>query len=417
MENQKKNSIFAAPGGKSYLIPFILVSSLFLMWGFAHGLLDVLNKHFQEAFTMSKAESGLVQFSTYIAYGLIAFPAGMFMRRFGYQKGIILGLVVYAIGAFSFIPAAFGSSPVPFLIALFIVACGLCMLETAANPYSTVLGPEESASRRLNLSQSLNGLGWVLGPLVGGYLILGAEAGDAMALAKPYILVGVCVIIITLFFLFVKLPDIKEGAAEEGHEPAPSTNSVPASSTASTKSLWQHKHFVLAFVAQIMYMIAQTGIFALFINYVMELDDTITKVQASQYLAFGGMALFMIGRLSGSMLMARFQANKLLATYASISTICMVLVVLNIGYISLVALCTCFFFMSIMFPTIYALGLANMGEHTKRAASFLTMAVAGGAFSAIIMGAVGEENMAIGFIIPLVCFVFILFYAAKGYKM
>jgi FHS family L-fucose permease-like MFS transporter len=416
MENtKKKKSLFAAPNGKSYLIPFILVSSLFLMWGFAHGLLDVLNKHFQEAFTMSKAESGLVQFSTYIAYGLIAFPAGMFMRRFGYQKGIILGLIVYAIGAFSFIPAAFGSSPIPFLIALFIVACGLCMLETAANPYSTVLGPKESGSRRLNLSQSLNGLGWVLGPLVGGYLILGAEEGDAMALAKPYILVGICVVIITLLFFFVKLPDIKEGATEE-QASSSSTDSATAT-TVSTKSLWQHKHFVLAFIAQIMYMIAQTGIFALFINYVMELDPTITKVQASQYLAFGGMALFMIGRLSGSMLMARFQANKLLATYATISAICMVLVVMNIGYISLFALCTCFFFMSIMFPTIYALGLANMGEHTKRAASFLTMAVAGGAFSAILMGALGEENMAVGFTIPLVCFVFILFYGIKGYKM
>lgn len=412
MENKKKKSLFAAPNGKSYLIPFILVSSLFLMWGFAHGLLDVLNKHFQEAFTMSKAESGLVQFSTYIAYGLIAFPAGMFMRKFGYQKGIILGLIVYAIGAFSFIPAAFGSSPIPFLIALFIVACGLCMLETAANPYSTVLGPKESASRRLNLSQSLNGLGWVLGPLVGGYLILGAEEGDAMALAKPYILVGVCVVIITFLFLLVKLPDIKESTTEEGV-----SSTETATHTASTKSLWKHKHFVLAFIAQIFYMIAQTGIFALFINYVMELDPTITKVQASQYLAFGGMALFMIGRLSGSMLMARFQANKLLATYATISAICMVLVVMNIGYISLVALCTCFFFMSIMFPTIYALGLANMGEHTKRAASFLTMAVAGGAFSAIIMGALGEQNMAVGFTIPLICFLFILFFAAKGYKM
>lgn len=414
MENSKKKSIFAAPNGKSYLIPFILVSSLFLMWGFAHGLLDVLNKHFQEAFTMTKAESGLVQFSTYIAYGLIAFPAGMFMRRFGYQKGIIMGLIVYAIGAFSFIPAAFGSSPIPFLIALFIVACGLCMLETAANPYSTVLGPKESASRRLNLSQSLNGLGWVLGPLVGGYLILGAEEGDAMALAKPYILVGVCVIIITLLFLLVKLPDIKEQATEEHAEAATASSSAQATSTIS---MWKRKHFVLAFIAQIMYMIAQTGIFALFINYVMELDSSISKVQASQYLAFGGMALFMIGRLTGSMLMARFQANKLLAAYASISAICMVLVVMNIGYISLVALCTCFFFMSIMFPTIYALGLANMGEQTKRAASFLTMAVAGGAFSAIIMGALGEENMAVGFIIPLICFLFILFYAAKGYKM
>ncbi len=403
----KKRSIFSSPEGKSYLFPFVLVSSLFLMWGFAHGLLDVLNKHFQEAFTMSKAESGLVQFSTYIAYGLIAFPAGFFMHKFGYQKGIILGLVIYAIGAFSFIPAALGTSPEPFLIALFIVACGLCILETAANPYSTVLGPKESASRRLNLSQSLNGLGWVLGPLVGGQLILGAEPDDAMALTRPYILIGSCVLIIVVFFFFIKLPDIKEDN---------STESKTDASSQKAKPLWAHKHFTLAFIAQVLYMIAQTGVFALFINYVMELDHTITKVEASRYLAFGGMSLFMVGRFSGSFLMAKFPPNKLLALYAAISVLCMSLVVLNIGYISLIALCIAFFFMSIMFPTIYALGLANMGEQTKKAASFLTMAVAGGAFSAIIMGAVGEESMAIGFSIPLICFIYITYFGIKGYK-
>lgn len=400
-----EKGVFSTPSGGSYLLPFILVSSLFLMWGFAHGLLDVLNKHFQEAFTMSKAESGLVQFSTYIAYGLIAFPAGMFMRKFGFQKGIILGLIVYAVGAFCFIPAAYAGSAEPFLLALFIVACGLCVLETAANPYSTVLGPKESSSRRLNLSQSLNGLGWILGPLVGGHLILGAEPGDTMALTKPYILIGICVIVITIFFFIVKLPEIKETTEENDIE-----------IEGEQKSLWKHKHFVLAFIAQILYMIAQTGIFALFINYVMELDHTVTKLEASKYLAFGGMALFMLGRLSGSFLMAKFEANRLLAVYAIVSALCMILVVFNIGYISLVALCISFFFMSIMFPTIYALGLANLGAHTKRGASFLTMAVAGGAFSAIIMGAVGEENMAIGFTIPLACFIYIIYFGAKGYK-
>ena len=405
-----KSSIFTSPSGKSYLIPFLLISSLFLLWGFAHGLLDVLNKHFQEAFTMSKAESGLVQFSTYIAYGLIAVPAGIFMKKFGYQKGVIFGLIVYAIGAFSFIPAAFGDSAVPFLIALFVVACGLCILETAANPFSTVLGPKESASQRLNLSQSLNGLGWILGPLVGGQLILGAEPGDAMALSKPYIIVGVFVLIITGLFLFVKLPDIKEKNEEET-EPSASGTAV------ATKPLRAHRHFILAVIAQVLYMVAQTGIFALFINYVMEADSSITKVQASQYLAFGGMALFMIGRLSGSFLMGRFATNKLLALYATVCTICMIVVVLNLGVVSLIALCVCFFFMSIMFPTIFALGLASMGEHTKKAASFLTMAVAGGAPSAILMGLVGEENMAIGFSVPLICFVYIVYFGLKGYKV
>jgi len=403
----KKQSIFSSPDGKSYLFPFILVSSLFLMWGFAHGLLDVLNKHFQEAFTMSKAESGLVQFSTYIAYGLIAFPAGIFMRKFGYQKGIILGLAVYAIGAFAFLPAAFGTSALPFLIALFVVACGLCVLETAANPYSTVLGPQQSASRRLNLSQSLNGLGWILGPLVGGQLILGAEDGDSMALAKPYIIVGVAVLIVMVLFFLVKMPDIKEtNNAEEANKP-----------NGKAKALWVNKHFTLAFVAQILYMVAQTGIFALFINYVMEADSSITKVEASQFLAFGGMVLFMLGRLSGSFLMARFATNKLLAIYSVVCVLCMIVVVANLGQISMIALCVSFFFMSIMFPTIYALGLSGLGENTKKGASFLTMAVAGGAPSAILMGIVGEGNMAVGFLVPLLCFVFIAYYGLKGYKL
>lgn len=399
-------SIFKSPTGKSYLIPFVLVSSLFLMWGFAHGLLDVLNSHFQEAFTMSKAESGFVQFSTYIAYGILAFPAGMFIRRFGYQKGIILGLLVYALGAFAFIPAASFHSPTPFFVALFVVACGLCVLETAANPYSTVLGPQESASRRLNLSQSLNGMGWVLGPFVGGQLILGAEPGDTMALTKPYILIGICVLIITVFFFFVKLPDIKE-----------SDDNVVKTNSQSKKSLWQYKHFGLAFVAQVLYMIAQTGVFALFINYAMEVDGSITKVTASQYLAFGGMSLFMMGRLTGSFLMAKFDSNKILTIYSTISVICMIIVILDFGFISLIALCISFFFMSIMFPTIYALGLFGLGEHTKKGASFLTAAVAGGAISAILMGYIGEQNMAVGFTVPLICFLFIIFFGVKGYKM
>lgn len=156
---QTNKSLFRAENGKSYLIPFILITCLFLLWGFAHGLLDVLNKHFQTAFTMTKAESGLVQFVTYIAYFLMALPAGSFMKRFGYKRGIIFGLLLFALGAFSFIPAVMIHSASPFLIALFIIACGLCMLETAANPYSTVLGPTESAAQRLNLSQSFNGLG------------------------------------------------------------------------------------------------------------------------------------------------------------------------------------------------------------------------------------------------------------------
>ena len=404
MEKQKKQLLVAAPGGKSYLVPFILITSLFLLWGFAHGLLDVLNKHFQGVFTMTKAESGLVQFSTYIAYFLMALPAGAFMKRYGYRKGIIMGLLLFAIGAFGFIPAAFLHSATPFLIALFVIACGLCILETAANPYSTILGPSASAAQRLNLSQSFNGLGWILGPLVGGLLIFGASEGDSMALTKPYILVGGIVLFVALLFFFTKLPEIKP---EEEEEVTAIVEEKPAA------SLWKRRQFVRSVVAQFCYCAAQTGIFGFFINYVTEMDPGISNLRASRILAFGGMALFMIGRLSGSFTMKRLAPGRLLTWYSLLSAVCMALVVASVGTLSLYALYLSFFFMSIMFPTIFALGLEGMGVYTKKASSYIVMGVAGGAFSPMLMGYIGEENMALGFIVPLIAFLYILYFAIK----
>ena len=381
MEKQKKQSLVAAPGGKSYLVPFVLITSLFLLWGFAHGLLDVLNKHFQGVFTMTKAESGLVQFSTYIAYFLMALPAGAFMKRYGYRKGIIMGLLLFAIGAFGFIPAAFLHSATPFLIALFVIACGLCILETAANPYSTILGP-----------------------LVGGLLIFGAPEGDSMALTKPYILVGGIVLFVALLFFFTKLPEIKP---EEEEEVTAIVEEKPAA------SLWKRRQFVRSVVAQFCYCAAQTGIFGFFINYVTEMDPGISNLRASRILAFGGMALFMIGRLSGSFTMKWLAPGRLLTWYSLLSAVCMALVVASVGTLSLYALYLSFFFMSIMFPTIFALGLEGMGVYTKKASSYIVMGVAGGAFSPMLMGYIGEENMALGFIVPLIAFLYILYFAIK----
>lgn len=409
MKQTNKQSLVAAPGGKSYLIPFILITSLFLLWGFAHGLLDVLNKHFQGVFTMTKAESGLVQFSTYIAYFLMALPAGAFMRRYGYKRGIILGLLLFAGGAFAFIPAALLHSAVPFLVALFVIACGLCILETAANPYSTVLGPVESAARRLNLSQSFNGLGWILGPLVGGWLIFGAPEDDMFALTKPYILVGTVVLLVALLFIFTRLPEVKEGQVEEAF---PDEHSSVKSIT-PTVSIWRYPRFVRAVAAQFCYCAAQTGIFSFFINYVTEADPTITNIQASRILAFGGMALFMIGRLSGSFTMRWMAPNRLLTWFALANAVCMAVVVVSAGAISLYALYLSFFFMSIMFPTIFALGLEGMGVYTKKASSYIVMGVAGGAFSPMLMGYIGEADMATGFIVPLIAFLYILYFAIR----
>ncbi|WP_099463364.1 sugar MFS transporter [Parabacteroides provencensis] len=404
MKTTNKQSLVSAPNGKNYLIPFILITSLFLLWGFAHGLLDVLNKHFQGVFTMTKAQSGLVQFSTYIAYFLMALPAGAFMKRYGYKKGIILGLLLFAGGAFAFIPAAFLHSATPFLIALFIIACGLCILETAANPYSTVLGPAQSAAQRLNLSQSFNGLGWILGPLVGGLLIFGAPENDSFALTKPYILVGSIVLLVALLFIFTKLPEIK------------TANDTAISESGKKTSIWKHRQFVRAVIAQFCYCAAQTGIFSFFINYVTETDPQTSNIEASRILAFGGMALFMVGRLTGSFTMKWMSPNRLLTWFSLANIICMSLVTATLGSISLYALYLSFFFMSIMFPTIFALGLEGMGVYTKKASSYIVMGVAGGAFSPMLMGYIGEANMAIGFFVPLVAFIYIFYFAVQCHK-
>ena len=404
MKKNNQKTLFSAPDGKSYLVPFILITSLFLLWGFAHGLLDVLNKHFQGVFTMTKAESGLVQFSTYIAYFLMALPAGMFMKRFGYKKGIILGLCLFAVGAFAFIPAAYLHSASPFLIALFVIACGLCILETAANPYSTILGPEESGAQRLNLSQSFNGLGWILGPLVGGMLIFGGAEDDPFTLTKPYIWVGSVVLLVAILFFFTKLPEVQEETDKEEKMIAP---------VSGTASMWRHPQFIRAIIAQFCYCAAQTGIFSFFINYVTEVDTSMTNIEASRILAFGGMALFMIGRLSGSFTMRWMSPARLLTWFALADAVCMALVVVSVGTVSLYALYLSFFFMSIMFPTIFALGLEGMGSYTKKASSYIVMGVAGGAFAPMLMGYIGADNMAVGFVIPLLSFLYILYFALR----
>jgi FHS family L-fucose permease-like MFS transporter len=419
--------LFTAENGRSYLRPFALVCSLFLLWGFAHGLLDVLDKHFQNTLHISKAESGFVQFSLYIGYLAMAYPAGLFMKRYGYKKGIILGLTLFAGGAFLFYPVAKLVAFVPFLIALFIIACGLSCLETAANPYTTVLGPRQGAARRINIAQSFIGMGWILGPLLGGWFIFGAgkkgNAGTFDSLIPPYMIVGGIVVLVAIIFAFTKLPAIKEDN-EEG-----------VAENASLKQLFSHPAFVMAVIAQFLYVAAQTGFNSFFINYTTE---TLNGVQpaiagimrhlgafgetfmpknpeqaASLILALGGMGSFWIGRLTGSWLMKFIAPARLLALYACINTALTFLVVLKLGWPSIIALFSTYFFMSLMFPTIFALGIRGLGPLTKKASSFLVMAVAGGAFCPPLMGAVADHaGMSIAFIIPMCCFAFIAIYAA-----
>jgi FHS family L-fucose permease-like MFS transporter len=398
---------------KEYIIPFILVTSLFFLWGFAHGCLDVLNKHFQELLNMSKAKSAFVQFVFYGGYFLMAIPAGLLMQKFGYKRGIIFGLLLFAVGAFLMLPATLIQTFGSFLFCLFIIACGLTCLETAANPYTTVLGPPEYGARRINFSQSFNGLGWITGPLVGGMLIfsVNGNSNKFASIALPYLLIGTLVLIVAVLFWRITLPEIKEESSFAENESDKSGGNL--------KDLLKHPHFVLAVIAQFLYVAAQTGVNSFFINYVTEELPSLTNQQAAQILGFGGMGLFWLGRFTGSTVFMRILSpNKLLALYALMNVIMMSLVVAGLGWISVVALFSTYFFMSVMFPTIFALGIKGLGPLTKKASSLLVMSIVGGAILPLFMGRIADvSTMALGFILPLICFCYIVFFGISGYRV
>lgn len=395
----KTNAMFKGKNGQNYLFPFILVTSLFFLWGFAHALLDVLNAHFQEILQISKAKSALVQLSLYGGYFVMGIPAGLLIKRYGYKRGIVFGLLVFAVGSFLFYPATLMKTFSPFLIALFVIACGLTCLETAANPYTTVLGPKQSGARRINLAQSFNGLGWILGPLVGGMFIFSDEGDPFGDLAKPYIGIGIIVLLIAVLFIRTDLPQIEAEDEAVGEEKAKS----------KYKYLLKHPLFIFAVIAQFFYVAGQTGIGSFFINYVSEVRPDITHLQASRMLGFGGMGMFMIGRISGSYIMKFFNPKKLLAIYAAINILLMVVVVMGLGMKSVICLFASYFFMSIMYPTIFAIGINGLKENTEKGSSLIVMAVAGGAVVPMLMGYIADiSSMTTGFIVPLVCFIVIL---------
>ncbi|MEE1270464.1 MAG: MFS transporter, partial [Prevotellamassilia sp.] len=252
--------------GTDFLAPFVLVTSLFFLWGFAHSILDVLNKHFQETLHINKTQSAFIQMVLYGGYFLMALPAGRIISRFGYRAGVLSGLCLYGIGALLFIPGSMLLSFPFFLFSLFVIGCGLTCLETAANPYVTVLGSPQDAERRINLAQSLNGLGWIVGPLVGGLFLFSGGSSEA-DIATPYTIIGVAVLLVAVLFSFVKLPDVQAASSVEAVEE-------------SDRGLWSHRHFVFGLGALFLYVAAQTGINSFFINYVVEEGDVTNAVAA-----------------------------------------------------------------------------------------------------------------------------------------
>ena len=592
----KSSSWFRTADGKNYAFLFLLVSSLFLLWGVCNGMIDVLNKHFQDSLQLTKAESACVQLANYLGYLVMALPAGILAVRFGYKGAIIIGLALVALGALWFIPATQIGTYWAFLFGIFLLAAGLPCLETVCNPYATLLGPPQSGTPRINLAQSANGIGWMIGPVLGGYFVLSATGEpitNNATLFEPYLIIGAVVAALILLFAVTNVPDlhnIEETKIEAGN----------GAVAIRVKPLWKRWHFILAVAAQFFYVAAQTGVFSFFINYVamdtpvlsrnkakslqeyanglhnvfripmtamtypaalfsagdisnvsalvnklqhdqdsktrpvsefiwnsfstnraflassdfgalalkmnapasiaqsateldkeaqekkqailvnglnqilqtnslfsavaassMVLPDAqrrlveskslgeelvranrafleemysadiiprslyldssffrITDRGASVLLSFGGFALFLLGRITGSLALRVFRPHLMLALYSALNILMMVLVMESWGWLSVAGLFLSFFFMSITYPTIFSLGIHGLGEKTKIASSFIVMSIAGGAFMPLLMGWMADQwGMRIGFGMPLGCFIFVALYAALWKKL
>jgi FHS family L-fucose permease-like MFS transporter len=466
--------LFTGPDGKSLFYTFALVTSLFLVWGFCNGMIDILNKHFQDSLHINKQQSGLVQSANYLAYFLMAIPAGLIARKLGYKGGILVGLSLIGVGAFWFIPAVNIGAYWAFLLGLFVIAAGMTCLETIANPYTTVLGPPESGATRINIAQTINGCGWIMGPIVGSHFVLaGSKGADANAgLTTPYMGIGIVAAVLFVIFVLSKVPDLH--AVDESKKTAEQKNSQKPSSgqlagigvalaiicgvlyffiapilgliwvllnmppawldpskygllvaayaagfllVSKNWDLFRRKHFTLGIGAQFLYVAAQTGIFSFCVNYTLENDPGVTTEQAGYWLGAIGFVLFAAGRLCGSIVISQFKPHLVLASYAVIN-IALTGVCMGGGKPGLYAMFGTFFFMSVMFPTIFALGIRGLGDYTKLGSSLIVMSIVGGAIAAPFMGHIGDtSSMRNGFVVPLVCFILIALYGAVWQKL
>lgn len=385
---------------KKYLVPFVLITSLFFLWGFARAILDVLNKHFQNSLDISLTQSSLIQVTTYLGYFLMAIPAGWFINRQGYRRGVVFGLALFAFGALLFIPGAEIGTFYAYLGPLFIIGCGLVFLETAANPYAAELGDKETASSRLNFSQSFNGLGCLFATYaVGQFLFDGSEDGGNVVV--PYAVLGVLVMCIAVVFSRVDLPEIKHEETEEDH----------IQDTRIMKLFKRHPMFVFGLFALLAYEIAEISINSYFINFVTGqgwIDDNTASIVLTVALGF-----FMVGRFLGSWIMRKVRAELMLLYCGIGSVVCIGLVLLDLGKCSMIALVCNYLFEAIMFPTIFTLALQGLGNLTKSASSLLMMTPIGGCFF-LLMGYVADQtNLVLPFMIPFIGYFVVLLFASE----
>ena len=385
---------------KKYLVPFVLITSLFFLWGFARAILDVLNKHFQNSLDISLTQSSLIQVTTYLGYFLMAIPAGWFINRQGYRRGVVFGLALFAFGALLFIPGAEIGTFYAYLGPLFIIGCGLVFLETAANPYAAELGDKETASSRLNFSQSFNGLGCLFATYaVGQFLFNGSEDGGNVVV--PYAVLGVLLMCIAVVFSRVDLPEIKHEETEEDH----------IQDTRIMKLFKRHPMFVFGLFALLAYEIAEISINSYFINFVTGqgwMDDNTASIVLTVALGF-----FMVGRFLGSWIMRKVRAELMLLYCGIGSVVCIGLVLLDLGKCSMIALVCNYLFEAIMFPTIFTLALQGLGNLTKSASSLLMMTPIGGCFF-LLMGYVADQtNLVLPFMIPFIGYFVVLLFASE----
>jgi MFS transporter, FHS family, L-fucose permease len=521
MSTSQIKSLFVTPDGKNLAFTFTIVSSLFLLWGFCNGMIDVMDRHFQQTLHLTLAQSAWVQFAHWMGYFLMSLPAGWLAIKLGYKGGIIAGLLMVAVGGFWFIPATHIASFWAFLLGVCVIASGLTFLETVANPYTTVLGPKQYAATRINLAQSCNGVGWVFGPIAGGLFFYGKDAAGqdtgSQTIWIPYAGVAVVVLVLAVIFYFSNVPDIKTedeyhlddqdangdamavprevrrgpvyflllgnvaalmcvfgmifwlvlaalgagqpliglasrlphpGSAELTDERAllvvlawagvaalviAAAVLLPVVKNISYHSIWSHEHFSGATLAQFFYVAAQAGIFSFLINYMIAEPPGLPAAwgnsflqrwletgkdgllhitnQGASNLASVGFLFFLAGRGSGAALLSKFSAHKALGLYGVLNVLFTFLVFLKLGWLSVACVFLSYFFMSIMFPTIFALGIHGLGVRAKRASAYIVMGIVGGALLPKLMGAIADKyNMSTGFIVPMVCFVFIALY-------
>ena len=386
---------------RQYLVPFVLITTLFFLWGFARAILDVLNKHFQNTLDISITQSALIQVTTYFGYFLMAIPAGMFINRHGYRRGVVFGLLLFAVGALSFIPAE-GFGFYGFLIGLFVIGCGLTFLETAANPYSTELGPKETASSRLNLSQTFNGMGCFMATLiVGQFLFSNDEGGERGNVVVPYVVMGIIVLIIAAVFSKVQLPEIS-------HDDE-SAKELSNAENGGVMALLRNRLFVFGLLALLAYEVAEISINSYFVNFVTS-EGWMSDLDASRIISLA-LVIFMVGRFIGSWIMRYMRAEALLAWCAIGTVVCMLIVLLDFGRISVVALVLNYLFEAIMFPTIFSLAVRDLGNLTKSAASLLMMTPIGGC-AFLLMGYIADHTgSTLPFILPLAGYIVVMLYA------